>query len=143
MLDYVLVLVWYVRRLLLLPSTPSANYFNFLKGWSPFFGAYTPRIASHALSQRKSNLNSLRYHLGRRDILPPERRQRRRVEDVDGHGGRNRPKGLFSLGTVFRNILRQLRLPAFPDLLALGRRSPKSPRKHPADCCELLRPVPD
>ena len=106
-----------------------------LKGWSPFFGAYTSRIASHALSQRKSNLHSLRYYLGRRDILPPKRRQRRRIEDVDGHCGRHRPKGLFSLGPLFGHLLRQLRLPAFPHLLAFGRRSPKSPWKHPADCC--------
>ena len=36
MLDYVLVLVWYVRRLLLLPLTKSANYFDFEKGGRHF-----------------------------------------------------------------------------------------------------------
>ena len=105
-----------------------------LEGWSPFFGAHTPRIASHAMSQRKSNMHSLRYHLGRRDILPPERRQRCRLTAVYGNRGTNSPKRLYGLRPLFGHILRQLRLPAFLNLLALGRRSPKSSRKRPADC---------
>ena len=46
--------------------------------------------ASHLRSDQKLSLNSLRYNLGWRDILPPECRQRRGTADNWGHSGWNR-----------------------------------------------------
>ena len=103
MLDYVLVLVWYVACLLLLLSD-AIDGCDFQRLVS-FFRYVQSTTAYHHLYHNKPNVNSLRHHLGRRDILSAERRPCRAVADEQGYSRRDRKEGFSSPGLILHDIL--------------------------------------
>ena len=104
MLDHILVLVRYVHCPLLLLLNALTNYLDSGRVVAILWCVYSVKAINHDPHQN-TNLNSLRYYLGWRDILPAERRPCCRATDNKRHCGRNRQEGLSSIGPIFRDII--------------------------------------
>ena len=99
-------------------------------------------IPNHLEPLHKSNDDSLRNYMGRRDILPPKRHQCRNTAVIKRHSGRNCQKGIFGPSSILHDLLRQLHLSAHSNFTALRRHHPISSPNHLSTAFTYPQPHP-